>query len=141
MLAVHLATKDASLWKLLVTWSLELGNDGQAIHCLDRAIRADPEDMSLRYHHASLFVEIGEHLKAAELYEIIWQLRPKKFEALKTAAMLYQNCSQHERVDSNLEDHLKKNPKDADLNVVQLLASMHMLGNAHEKALQHIEYA
>ncbi|KAI3788861.1 hypothetical protein L2E82_01640 [Cichorium intybus] len=117
MLVVHLAPKDASLRKLLFTWSLELGNDGQAIHCLDRAIRADPEDMSLRYHHASLFVEIGEHLKAAESYEKIWQLRPKNFEALKTAAMLYQKCSQHERIVSNLEDYLKKNPKDADLNV------------------------
>ncbi|KAI3525655.1 hypothetical protein L1887_04619 [Cichorium endivia] len=141
MLAVHLAPKDASLWKLLVTWSLELGNGGQAIHCFDRAIRADPEDMSLRYHCASLFVEIGEHLKAAESYAKIWQLRPKNFEALKTAAMLYLKCSQHEHIVSNLEDYWKKNPKDACLNVVQLLASMHMLGNAHEKALQHIEYA
>ncbi|KAI3767540.1 hypothetical protein L2E82_17738 [Cichorium intybus] len=141
MLAAYLAPKDASLWKLLVAYSLELKNDGQAIHCLDRAIRADPEDMSLRYHRASLFVEIGELLKAAESYEKIWQLRPKNFEALKTAAMLYQKCSQHERIVSNLEDYLKKNRKDADLNVVQLLASMHMLGNAHEKALEHIEYA
>ncbi|KAL4583203.1 hypothetical protein LXL04_007770 [Taraxacum kok-saghyz] len=141
MLAVHLTPKDASLWKLLVTWSLEQGNHGQARYCLDRAIRADPEDVGLRYHRASLFVELNDHQKAAESYEQIWQLRPKNVEALKSAAMLYQKCGQHERIVSILEEYLNKNTKDGDLSVVQLLASIHMLGNAHEKALHHIEYA
>nr|KAJ0210758.1 hypothetical protein LSAT_V11C400208630 [Lactuca sativa] len=141
MIAVHLTPKDASLWKLLVTWSMELGNREQAWYCLDRAIRADPEDVSLRYHRASVHVELGNYQKAAESYEQIWQLRPKNVEALKTAAMMYQRCSQHERIVSILEEYLRKNPKDADLSVVHLLASMHMLGNAHEKALHHIEYA
>ncbi|KAL8250747.1 hypothetical protein R6Q59_034440 [Mikania micrantha] len=141
MLAVHLNPKDASLWKLLVTWSLEQGNRGQARYCLDRAIKADPEDMGLRYHRASLFVELGEHQKAAESYAQIWQLRPKNVEALKTAAMLYQKCGQHEHGINILEDYLKKNPKDADLSVVLLLASFLMSENAHEKALNHIQYA
>ncbi|GJW78688.1 general transcription factor 3C polypeptide 3 [Tanacetum coccineum] len=163
MLAVHLTPKDASIWKLLVTWSLlwssntqlcmlealravspvflEQGNRGQACYCLDRAIRADPEDTALRYHRASLYVELGEHHKAAESYEQIWQVRPKNVEALKTAATLYQKGGKHERSVNILENYMNKNPKDADLSVVNLLASMLMSANEHEKALHHIEYA
>ncbi|KAI7745902.1 hypothetical protein M8C21_005530, partial [Ambrosia artemisiifolia] len=141
MLAVHLTPKDVSLWKLLLTWSLEQGNRGQARYCLDRAIKADPEDMSLRYHRASLFEELGEYQKAAESYEQIWQLRPKNLAALKTASTLYQKCGQQERSIRILEDYLKKNPKDSDVDVVNLLASLLMSESAHEKALQHIQYA
>ncbi|KAK1433400.1 hypothetical protein QVD17_10310 [Tagetes erecta] len=141
MLAAHLTPKEASRWKLLITWSLEQGNSGQARYCLDRAIKADPEDMGLRYHRASLFVELGEHQKAAESYDQIWQLRPKNIEALKTAATLYRKCGQHERSIHILEDYMKKNPKDADLSVVLLLASFLMSENAHEKALHYIQYA
>nr|KAJ0208109.1 hypothetical protein LSAT_V11C500262020 [Lactuca sativa] len=81
----------------------------------------DPEDVSLRYHRASIYVELENYHKAGESYEQIWQLRSKNLEALKTAAM--------------------KELKDVDLSMVHLLASMHMLGNAHDKALHHIEYA
>lgn len=54
---------------------------------------------------------------------------------------MYQRCSQHERIVSILDDYLRKNPKDADLSVVHVLASTHMLGNAHDKALHHIKNA
>ncbi|CAI9289756.1 unnamed protein product [Lactuca saligna] len=40
-------TRGASL-----PWSTELGNHKQAWHCLDREIRADPEDVSLRHPRA-----------------------------------------------------------------------------------------
>ncbi|XP_076887573.1 uncharacterized protein LOC143537758 [Bidens hawaiensis] len=141
MLAVHLSPKDASLWKLLVRWSIEQGNRGQARYCLDRAIKADPEDMGLRYQRASLFLELGEHQKAAEQYDQIWHLRPMNLEALKTAAKLYQKCGRQERGINNLEDYLKKTPKDADVDVVCLLALFLMSESAHEKALQHIHQA
>nr|KAJ0189445.1 hypothetical protein LSAT_V11C800424750 [Lactuca sativa] len=57
------------------------------------------------------------------------------------ASRMYQRCSQHERIVSILDDYLRKNPKDVALSVVHVLASTHMLGNAHDKALHHIEYA
>lgn len=54
---------------------------------------------------------------------------------------MYRKCGQHERGINILEDYLNKNPKDADLSVVILLASFLMSENAHEKALHHIQYA
>ncbi|KAI7755434.1 hypothetical protein M8C21_019913 [Ambrosia artemisiifolia] len=133
LLAVHLTPNDASLWKLLVNWSLEQGNGAQARYCLDRAIKEDPEDMGLRYHRASLFVELGKHQKAAESYEQIWKLRPKNLDALKTAAKLYKKCGQHERGINILEDYLKRTPEDTDEGVAHLLASFLMSENAHER--------
>ncbi|XP_058200798.1 uncharacterized protein LOC131315640 isoform X2 [Rhododendron vialii] len=141
MLAAHLTPKDSSLWKLLVTWSVEQGNAVQARYCLWKAITADPADMSLRFSRASLYVELGEYQKAAESYEQISRLCPENVEALKTATMCYQKCGQKERSVSILEDYLKSHPSDADLGVVDLLASTCMNNGAHTKALQHIERA
>ncbi|GFY99697.1 hypothetical protein Acr_13g0010970 [Actinidia rufa] len=88
MLAAHLTPKDPSLWKLLVTWSIEQGNAGQAMYCLSKAITADPADIDLRFHRASLYVELGDYQKAAESYEQISRLCPDDVEAIKTATMV-----------------------------------------------------
>lgn len=141
MLAAHLTPKDSSLWKLLVTWSIEQGNTGQARYCLSKAITADPEDISLRFHRASLYVELGEYQKAAESYEQISQLFPENVEAPKTGAKLYKKCGQVERSVSILEDYIKDHPTKADLSIVDMLAAVCMENNAHDKALQHIEHA
>ncbi|XP_057508578.1 uncharacterized protein LOC130791465 isoform X2 [Actinidia eriantha] len=141
MLAAHLTPKDPSLWKLLVTWSIEQGNAGQAMYCLSKAITADPADIDLRFHRASLYVELGDYQKAAESYEQISRLCPDDVEAIKTATMLYQKCGQKERAASVLEEYLRNHPREADLCIVDLLASLCMENNAHAKALQHIEHA
>ncbi|XP_059631065.1 uncharacterized protein LOC132273957 isoform X2 [Cornus florida] len=141
MLAAHLTPKDPSLWKLLVTWSIEQGNTGQARYCLSKAITADPEDVSLKFNRASLYVELGDNQKAAESYEQISRLCPENIEALKTAVMFYKKCGQHERSVSVLEYHLKHHPNEANFSVVDLLAAICMEENAHIKALQHIEHA
>ncbi|XP_059299491.1 uncharacterized protein LOC132052132 isoform X1 [Lycium ferocissimum] len=141
MLAAHLSPKDASLWKLLVAWSIEQGNRRQTRYCLSKAITADPEDISLRYHRASIYIELGDYQKAAESYEQIARLCPNEVEVLKTAAQLYRKCGEHECSVSVLEDYLKNHPTEADLSVIHLLAVLHMEDNAHLKALDLIECA
>ncbi|XP_052201303.1 uncharacterized protein LOC127807472 [Diospyros lotus] len=141
MLAAHLTPKDSSLWKLLVNWSIEQGNVGQARYCLSKAITADPEDTSLRFQRACLYLELGEYQKAAESYEQISRLCPENVEALKTATMLYQKCGMKDHSASILEEYLRDHPSEANLHLVELLARIHMENNAHTKALQHIEHA
>ncbi|XP_009781369.1 uncharacterized protein LOC107832204 isoform X1 [Nicotiana tabacum] len=141
MLAAHLAPKDASLWKLLVDWSIEQGDRGQARYCLSKAITADPDDISLRYHRASIYIELGDYQKAAESYEQIARRCPNDVEVLRTAAQLYRKCGEAERSVGILEDYLKNHPYEADLSVIHLLAVMHMENNAHLKALDLIECA
>ncbi|KAK3038254.1 hypothetical protein RJ639_030863 [Escallonia herrerae] len=131
---------------------IEEGDTGQARYCLSKAITADPEDLSLKYDRASLYVKLGDYHKAAESYEQISRLCPKNVEALKTAAMvidslarvaltLYKKCGQRERTTNILEDYLTCNPNAADLSVVHLLAATHMEGKEYIKALQLIEHA
>ncbi|XP_048335171.2 uncharacterized protein LOC125423810 isoform X3 [Ziziphus jujuba] len=141
MLAAHLKPKDASLWKLLMSWSIEQGDIGQANYCLSKAITSDPEDIQLRFHRAALYLELGDYQKAAESYEQIHQLCLENIEALKTGAKLYKRCGQLERSIAMLEDYLKGCPTEADLSVVDLLAVILMDNNEHIKALQHIERA
>ncbi|KAJ4964536.1 hypothetical protein NE237_016385 [Protea cynaroides] len=141
MIAAHLSPKDPSLWKLLFTWSIEQGNTGQARYCLSKAITADPEDIGLRFDRALSHIELGDYQKAAESYEQILKRRPENVEALKMAAKMYQKCGQDERAVCILEDYIKDHQSQTDLDVVNLLVTIHMKDNAHVKALQQIEHA
>ncbi|KAF8404012.1 hypothetical protein HHK36_008888 [Tetracentron sinense] len=113
----------------------------QARYCLSKAITADPEDMTLRFDRASLYIELGDYQKAAESYDQILGLCPKNVEACKMAAKMYQKCGQVERSVSILEAFLKDHPTEADLSVVNLLAAIYMENNTHNRALQQIEHA
>jgi len=66
----------------------EQGNTGQAWYCIKKAITADPNDITLRYHFASLCMEMGEYHKAADSYHQIVQVCPDNVEALWTATMV-----------------------------------------------------
>ncbi|KAL9171749.1 hypothetical protein ABFS82_03G001400 [Erythranthe guttata] len=139
MIAAHLNPKDASLWKLLVTRSIEEGNTRQANYCLSKAIIADPEDIGLRFHRASLYIELREYQKAADSYEQISHLRPDNIEVLGKAIQLYKRCGQHERAICMLEDSIKNHGNITNLSVVDLLTSTLMERNEYARALEHIE--
>ncbi|XP_028782473.1 general transcription factor 3C polypeptide 3 [Neltuma alba] len=141
MIAALLTPKDSSLWKMLFTWSIEQGDVGQAGYCLSKAITADPKDITLRIHRASLYVELKDYQRAAETYLQIYQLFPEKVGALKSAAKLYQKCGQVECSIHILEDYLKGQQAEASESIVDLLASIYMETKAYDRALQHIEHA
>uniref|UniRef100_A0A5B6ZEJ2 Uncharacterized protein n=1 Tax=Davidia involucrata TaxID=16924 RepID=A0A5B6ZEJ2_DAVIN len=141
MIAAVMTPKDSSLWKLLLTWSLEQGNTAQSRYCLSKAIMADPEDITLKFHLASLYVDLGDYEKAARSYDQISQLCPGNVEARKSAAKLYQSCGQVERSISILEDYFKHQPTEADMSIVDLLAAICMENNEYAKALHHMELA
>ncbi|XP_058730229.1 uncharacterized protein LOC131602205 [Vicia villosa] len=139
MIAAHLNPKDSLHWKKLFVWSIEQGDIGQANYCISKAIKADPEDCSLRIHHALLYVESQDYQKAAEVYEQIYQLWRENIDALKAAAKFYQKCGQVERSICILEEHLKSKPDGVNASVVDLLCAILMEIKAHDRALQYIE--
>ncbi|KAK3229696.1 hypothetical protein Dsin_001577 [Dipteronia sinensis] len=85
-------------------------------------------------------VELGDYQKAAESYEKIQKLCAEDVEAIKAGAKLYLNCGQLEHSMGILEEYLKGHPSEADLSVLDLLLSILMQNNAHEKDLHHIEH-
>lgn len=63
------------------------------MYYLRKAIRAEPKDISLRFHLASFYVEFGDYVRAAESYEQIQKICPSNAEAVKTGAqVLPQLC-------------------------------------------------
>jgi tetratricopeptide (TPR) repeat protein len=62
------------------------GDAGQASYCISKAIKADPQDISLRRHQALLYAESQNYQKAAEAYEQVYQLCRDDVDALKAAA-------------------------------------------------------
>ncbi|CAJ2647463.1 unnamed protein product [Trifolium pratense] len=139
MIAAHLTPKDSSLWKRLFAWSIEQGDIGQANYCISKAIKADPEDSTLRSYRARLLAESQDYPKAAAAYEQVYQLHRENVDALKAAAKFYQKCGQVERSISILEDHLKSKPDGVNASVVDLLSAILMEMKAHDRALQYIE--
>ncbi|XP_042039082.1 general transcription factor 3C polypeptide 3-like isoform X1 [Salvia splendens] len=140
MIAAHLNPKDVSLWKLLLVKSVEHEDRNQAYYCLNKALVADPEAIDLHKIRALLYDGIKEYQKAAESYEHIARLRPDNIDVLQKAAELYQECKQHERAVSMLEESLKHHKDDAYIGVVNLLVSVLMENNKYARALEHIEH-
>lgn len=54
--------------------------------CLSEAVKADPSDIKLKFHLASLHVELGNYQRAADAYKQMVQLCPENVEALKIGA-------------------------------------------------------
>ncbi|CAA7405089.1 unnamed protein product [Spirodela intermedia] len=141
MFAAHMAPKDPSLWKLLVAWSIEQGNTGQARHCLRKAIKADPQDIGLKFDYASLYIEVGEYQEAWKSLEEIVKHYPDDFEAQIKVSKIYHECGQVSRATEVLEACINKHSSEADLNAFSLLIILLMKNNSHGKALQYIEQA
>ncbi|OWM77222.1 general transcription factor 3C polypeptide 3 isoform X2 [Punica granatum] len=139
MIAASLRPKDSSLWELLYTWSIKQENSGQAKHCLSKAITAEPENIALRVQLASIYLEVGDYQRAAETYEQIQKISPRNVEALMTAAKLYLRCGKLERAIGILADYIENQSPEADVNVIDLLATVYMENNAEDKALKLIE--
>ncbi|KAM1512878.1 hypothetical protein ACFX1Z_024386 [Malus domestica] len=131
----NFAPRDPTLWELLFDRFNKRGNSHYAIYCLSRAISADPKNMNLKFDRALLYVKLGDYQKAAASYEQIVQACTDNVEALKTRAIMYERCGQQERSIQILEDYLINHPTEADLSVVNLLASILMENNSHKEAL------
>jgi tetratricopeptide (TPR) repeat protein len=86
MIAAFFSRKDASLWKKLVAWLIEMGDVALVKHRLSKAIIVDPDDVELKFDGELLYFKAREFLKAAELYEQILGLSPENVEAHKMAA-------------------------------------------------------
>ncbi|KAF4355699.1 hypothetical protein F8388_001057 [Cannabis sativa] len=68
----------------------ERGDIDQANYCHSKEITADPKDIQLRLHCASLYLELKDYKRAAESYDQIHQLSPEIIEAWKTSAKNYR---------------------------------------------------
>lgn len=67
-------------------FSRELGNSGQVIYCLQKAMRADPTDVDAKWDCASLYAELNDFPKAIDCLEQLLAVRPGDVEICKMVA-------------------------------------------------------
>ncbi|EFJ04351.1 hypothetical protein SELMODRAFT_432497 [Selaginella moellendorffii] len=141
MICAHLKPKDAALWKRLASWSTELGNTGQVIHCLTKAIRADPDDIDAKWDRASLYAEILDFQKAADAFEQMLVLRSSDVEVCKMVAKMQHKNGNIQRATEVLEKFIDEHSAEADFAAVNLLAELHMGNRNYAAALSQIDRA
>ncbi|PIA39223.1 hypothetical protein AQUCO_02700419v1 [Aquilegia coerulea] len=141
-IAVQIAPKDHPfLWRRLFGLFLEQGYTGLATDCLEKAIKVDPQDMNLRYNLGTIYFELRNYKKAADLYYHMVERDSENVEACIMAAKIYQKCNQVELSVRILEDYIKNHSSADNFSVISLLVCIHMENNAYFEALQQIEYA
>uniref|UniRef100_A0A0E0MEK8 General transcription factor 3C polypeptide 3 n=1 Tax=Oryza punctata TaxID=4537 RepID=A0A0E0MEK8_ORYPU len=141
MLAAYVSPKDVFLWKKLIDMALKKEDAALARHCVLKAMRADPEDVGLKFDCANIYRAFRDYQKAAEIYEQIVRIFPSNIVARKAAAQMYRDCGQIDKAINLLEDYVNAQTTNIDSSLLDLLISLYLRNNAHNEALTLIERA
>ncbi|CAL5003385.1 unnamed protein product [Urochloa decumbens] len=141
MLAAYVSPKDASLWKKLIPLAKKKEDASLARHCILKAMRADPEDVDLKYLCGDMYRNLRDYQKAAEIYEQIVRIYPANIAVRKVAAQMYRECGQIDKAINLLEDYVNTQTTNIDWSVLDLLISLYLRNNAVNEALKKIEKA
>ncbi|CAH8386984.1 unnamed protein product [Eruca vesicaria subsp. sativa] len=129
---------NSHVWKLLYDRAKEQGNMVLARYYASKAVKADPEDMDLRYEYVELCLSAGEYKEAAKTYEKIFRRHPEIIEPLKSGTKYFLKSGEGERAANMLEDHIKSHPSEVRPDILDLLADVLMQINAYDRALKYI---
>ncbi|BAF28030.1 uncharacterized protein [Oryza sativa Japonica Group] len=141
MLAAYVSPKDVFLWKKLIDMALKKEDAALARHCVLKAMRADPEDVGLKFDCANIYRALHDYQKAGEIYEQIVRIYPSNIVARKAAAQMYRDCGQIDKAINLLEDYVNAQTTNIDSNHLDLLISLYLRNNAYNEALRLIERA
>uniref|UniRef100_A0A0E0J0K7 General transcription factor 3C polypeptide 3 n=1 Tax=Oryza nivara TaxID=4536 RepID=A0A0E0J0K7_ORYNI len=141
MLAAYVSPKDVFLWKKLIDMALKKEDAALARHCVLKAMRADPEDVGLKFDCANIYRALRDYQKAGEIYEQIVRIYPSNIVARKAAAQMYRDCGQIDKAINLLEDYVNAQTTNIDSNHLDLLISLYLRNNAYNEALRLIERA
>ncbi|XP_015698100.1 general transcription factor 3C polypeptide 3 isoform X2 [Oryza brachyantha] len=141
ILAAYVSPKDVFLWKKLIDMALKKEDAALARHCVLKAMRADPEDVGLKFDCANIYRAFRDYQKAAEIYEQIVRIYPSNIVARKAAAQMYRDCGQIDKAISLLEDYVNGQTTNIDSSLLDLLISLHLRNDAHSEAMRQIEKA
>ncbi|KAK1133067.1 hypothetical protein K0M31_014429 [Melipona bicolor] len=129
LIAAHLSPKDADQWVRLANMSLESGNIKQAITCFNKAIQANPKDITLYETRARLLDRNGDkraYLKG--FLKLVHQLDPEDGQnIIKYAKMLakrYMEENNSEQALEAMENIFSKCPSFITLEEVNIMTEI-----------------
>ena len=126
MIGAHLTPRDAGLWRQLAHESATQGNSRQAIYCLTRVLRLEPDDPHARWDRSVLYHEVGEARKAVEGLEKLRALRPADGDVVSMLARVYHQLNAVDKAAQCLDEFLQEQPEVADATAVNMLAEILM---------------
>ena len=135
MIGAHLTPRDAALWRLLAQESATQGNSRQAIYCLTRVLRLEPDDPHARWDRSVLYHEVGEPRKAVEGLEKLRALRPADGDVVTMLARVYHHLGVPDKAAQCLDEFLREQPQAADATAVNMLAEILMTQSKFEDVL------
>ncbi|XP_012163851.1 general transcription factor 3C polypeptide 3 isoform X2 [Bombus terrestris] len=129
LIAAHLSPKDADQWVRLANMSLEGGDIKQAITCYNKAIQANPKDVTLYETRAQLLDRNGDkraYLKG--FLKLVHQLEPEDGQnIIKYAKMLakrYMEENNNEQALEAMENIFSKCPSFITLEEVNIMTEI-----------------
>uniref|UniRef100_A0ACD6A0H5 Uncharacterized protein n=1 Tax=Avena sativa TaxID=4498 RepID=A0ACD6A0H5_AVESA len=141
LVAAYIAKTDVSLWKKLIDLALKTEDAKLAKLSVVRAMKADPEDVGLKFDCANIYRTLQDYHKAAEIYEQIVRIYPSNVVARKTAAQMYRDSAQIDKAIDLLEEFVNAQTTNIDWGLLDLLISLYLRNNNHAEALRQIEKA
>ena len=135
MIGAHLTPRDAGLWRQLAHESATQGNSRQAIYCLTRVLRLEPDDPHARWDRSVLYHEVGEARKAVEGLEKLRSLRPGDGDVVSMLARVYHQLNAVEKAAQCLDEFLQEQPEVADATAVNMLAEILMAQSKYAEVL------
>ena len=129
LIAAHLSPKDADQWVRLGNLSMESGDIKQAITCYNRAIQADPKDITLYETRGRLLERNGDRRAFLKGYsKLLHQLGPEDGEhIIKYAKMLakrYMEENNNEQALDAMENIFSKCPTFITLEEVNIMTEI-----------------
>ena len=75
MVAAHLRASDVALWKRIASLALDLNQLDQAVYCLSKALKANPDDIDATMDRVAIWVEQGKLKRAKDAFSSVLKKR------------------------------------------------------------------
>ena len=110
---------------------LRLGRSDEAVHSLQKAVAANPDDKSLRLTYARLLVDIKEYEKARVEFEILHQASPDDAELLYTLGLLSLESQRLDDAEKYMRKLVEMNQREGE--------AQYYLGRIYENRRQYVQ--
>ncbi|KAK3747555.1 hypothetical protein QZH41_015788, partial [Actinostola sp. cb2023] len=136
-------SQDVEEWLKLAGMSLEQNDYKQAMVCYNKALKCEPENISVLWDRAALNYQMKDHKKATEGYETILKLLPldspdKFFDLSIEISMIYHEDASIDKAIEVMNATFEKYPNHLDYRAINLLAELNMTSKQYSVALKNI---
>eukprot|EP01117_Protostelium_nocturnum_P020085 TRINITY_DN8887_c0_g1_i1.p1 TRINITY_DN8887_c0_g1~~TRINITY_DN8887_c0_g1_i1.p1 ORF type:complete len:914 (+),score=326.92 TRINITY_DN8887_c0_g1_i1:57-2798(+) len=138
MIAAHIDGRDADLWIRLANISRENEKYRQAIYCLTKAIKINPENTDAIWERAILYSDIHDYKRAIEGLQALAKISGQNTKFVSELARLYHKIGEPKKAIELIKDFLGTT-SNFDANLLNILVELHMGIGEFEAGVEAVE--